>query len=34
MLLILFVLIFLIYDGSGIWAFLLRGAPQQIRTRG
>jgi predicted PurR-regulated permease PerM len=33
MLLILFVLIFLIYDGPGIWAFLLRGAPQRIRTQ-
>jgi predicted PurR-regulated permease PerM len=33
MLLILFVLIFLMYDGHGIWTFLIRAAPHRVRTR-
>ncbi|ALG10854.1 AI-2E family transporter [Kibdelosporangium phytohabitans] len=32
-LLIIFSLIFLLYDGPGIWAFLLRGVPTGHRTR-
>lgn len=33
MLLIPFVLIFLLYDGAGIWTFLLRSAPHRLHTR-
>jgi putative heme transporter len=33
MLLILFVLIFLLYDGPGIWAFLLRATPHRLHTK-
>jgi len=32
-LLALFTLIFFLYDGTGIWRFLLRAAPRTIRTR-
>jgi putative heme transporter len=32
-LLVLFSLIFLLYDGAGIWSFLLGAAPRGIRTR-
>lgn len=32
-LLVLFALIFLLYDGSGIWTFLLGAAPGGVRTR-
>nr|WP_042180399.1 AI-2E family transporter [Kibdelosporangium sp. MJ126-NF4]CEL14372.1 protein of unknown function UPF0118 [Kibdelosporangium sp. MJ126-NF4]CTQ88738.1 protein of unknown function UPF0118 [Kibdelosporangium sp. MJ126-NF4] len=33
MLLVIFSLIFLLYDGGGIWGFLLRGVPNGHRTR-
>ncbi|MCE7003806.1 AI-2E family transporter [Kibdelosporangium philippinense] len=33
MLLVLFSLIFLLYDGQGIWGFLMRGVPNGHRTR-
>ncbi|MFD9736039.1 AI-2E family transporter [Umezawaea sp. NPDC059074] len=32
-LLVLFVLIFFLYDGSRIWHFLIRAAPDRVRTR-
>jgi predicted PurR-regulated permease PerM len=32
-LLVLFTLIFLLYDGAGIWQFLLRAAPRRARPR-
>ncbi|WP_156755365.1 AI-2E family transporter [Actinokineospora pegani] len=33
MLLTLFVLIFFLYDGGGIWSFLVRGVPDRVRDR-
>lgn len=33
MLLVLFVLIFFLYDGGGIWSFLLRGVPSSTHNR-
>ncbi|WP_424183598.1 AI-2E family transporter [Actinokineospora sp. G85] len=33
MLLTLFVLIFFLYDGGGIWSFLVRGVPERVRDR-
>jgi predicted PurR-regulated permease PerM len=33
MLLTLFILIFFLYDGAGIWHFLVRGVPQRVRAR-
>ncbi len=32
-LLVLFTLIFFLYDGAGIWQFLIRAAPHKVRTR-
>jgi putative heme transporter len=32
-LLTLFILIFFLYDGPGIWGFLVRGAPERVRDR-
>jgi len=32
-LLTLFILIFFLYDGPGIWRFLVRGAPERVRDR-
>jgi predicted PurR-regulated permease PerM len=33
LLLTLFILIFFLYDGRGIWAFLVRGVPERVRDR-
>src|SRR5262245_5402485 len=33
LLLTVFVLIFFLYDGAGIWRFLTRGVPERVRTR-
>ncbi|MGX7823786.1 AI-2E family transporter [Actinokineospora sp. 24-640] len=33
LLLTVFVLIFFLYDGPGIWRFVVRGVPQQVRDR-
>ncbi|MFL6143882.1 MAG: AI-2E family transporter [Labedaea sp.] len=33
LLLTLFVLIFLLYDGRGIWQFVIRGVPERVRDR-
>src|SRR5207245_6968440 len=32
-LLTLFILIFFLYDGRGIWRFLMRGVPERVRDR-
>jgi putative heme transporter len=33
LLLTVFVLIFFLYDGSGIWRFMMRGVPRRVRNR-